>query len=74
MKDEKQVVQQVKDTIKELQEAHKGNLKYRPYAQDISYAIKHNPDKIPLSTREVERIILENNIEIKQPVLPKKDK
>ena len=42
MKEEKELVKQIKNTIKELQEAHKKNLKYRPYPQDIAYAMKKN--------------------------------
>lgn len=65
MKEE--VVQQVKDTIKELQEANKANIKYRPYAQDISYAMKANSSRANLSAKEVASILKENNIVIEQP-------
>ena len=70
---DKDLVKEVKQTIKELQEAHKGNLKYRPYAQDISYAMKARADRHSLSTSEVQQILWENNIKIKQPVDPDND-
>ena len=70
---DKEVVKEVKQTIKELEEANKGNLKYRPYPQDISYAMKTRSDRHNLSTAEVQMIILENNIKIKQPVDPIND-
>lgn len=65
------VVKEVKQTIKELQQEHKGNLKYRPYAQDISYALKKKGHIV--STSEVSHILLENNIKIPQPVDPIND-
>lgn len=70
---DKEVVKAVKETIKELKEAHKGNLKYRPYAQDISYAMKAKAEQYRLSTAEVQKILLENKIKIKQPVDPVND-
>ena len=73
MKDKKEVVKEVKQTIKELVEAHKGNLKYRPYPQDISYAMKARADRTPLSTSEVYWILKENNIKIEQPKDPVND-
>lgn len=65
------VVKEVKQTIKELQKEHKGNLKYRPYAQDISYALKKKGYGIP--THEVANILRENNIKIPQPKDPLHD-
>ena len=73
MNDDKEVVKEVKQTIKDLQEAHKGNLKYRPYAQDISYSMKAHADRHHLSTSEVQQILWEHDIKIKQPVDPIND-
>lgn len=73
MKDQKEVVKLIKKTIKELQEEHKKNLKYRPYAQDIAYAMKKNQKNQMISTAEVQRILIENNIKIEQPKDPIND-
>lgn len=73
MKEEKELVKQIKQTIKELQEEHKKNLKYRPYAQDIAYAMKKNQTAQMISTAEVQRILIENNIKIEQPKDPIND-
>lgn len=73
MKDQKEVVKLIKQTIKELQEEHKKNLKYRPYAQDIAYAIKKNQKAQIISTAEVQRILIEENIKIEQPKDPIND-
>lgn len=73
MKEEKELVKQIKNTIKELQEAHKNNLKYRPYPQDIAYAMKKNQKNQMISTAEVQRILIENNIKIEQPKDPIND-
>ena len=73
MKDQKEVVKLIKQTIKELQEEHKKNLKYRPYAQDIAYAMKKNQKNQMISTAEVQRILIENNIKIEQPKDPIND-
>lgn len=70
---DKDLVKEVKQTIKELQDAHKGNLKYRPYAQDISYAMKARNDRHHLTTTEVQQILWDNNIKIKQPIDPVND-
>lgn len=69
---DKQVVKAVKETIKELQKTHKANLKYRPYPQDIIYAMKKNGSYI-LTLDEVKQIILDNNIKIEQPKDPIND-
>lgn len=73
MKEEKELVKQIKKTIKELQEEHKKNLKYRPYAQDIAYAMKKDQKNQMISTAEVQRILIENNIKIEQPKDPIND-
>ena len=73
MKEQKEVVKLIKQTIKELQEEHKGNLKYRPYAQDIAYAMKKDQKNQMISTAEVARILKEENIKIEQPKDPIND-
>lgn len=73
MKEEKELVKQIKQTIKELQKEHKENLKYRPYPQDIAYAMKKHQKAQMISVAEVKRILLENNIKIEQPKDPIND-
>ena len=68
----KEVVKAVKETIKELQETHKENLKYRPYAQDIIYAMKKKGSYI-LNLSEMYKLIEDNEIKIEQPKDPIND-
>lgn len=66
---DKEVVKAVKETIKELQKEHEANIKYRPYAQDICYAMKAKGSYI-LSLGEMKELLSVNKIEIKQPKDP----
>lgn len=68
----KEVVKAVKETIKELQETHKKNLKYRPYAQDIIYAMKAKGSYI-LNLSEMHALLEANKIKIEQPKDPIND-
>lgn len=68
----KEVVKAVKETIKELVSEHKKNLKYRPYAQDIKYAMEKKGSYV-LSTTQIKQILIDNNIKIEQPKDPIND-
>lgn len=68
----KEVVKAVKETIKELQKAHEKNLKYRPYAQDIKYAME-SKGSYRLTTTQIKQILIDNNIKIEQPKDPIND-
>ena len=66
----KEVVAAVKEVIKELQEKHKANIKYRPYALDIHYELKRTRN-INVGVRVINQILLDEKIVIPQP-RPKK--
>jgi len=68
----KEVVKAVKETIKELVSEHKKNLKYRPYPQDIKYAMAKKGSYV-LSTTQIKQILIDNNIKIDQPKDPIND-
>ena len=68
----KEVVKAVKETIKELVSEHKKNLKYRPYAQDIKYAMEKK-GSYRLTTTQINQILIDNNIKIDQPKDPVND-
>ena len=66
----KELVKQVKKTIKELQAKHKDNIKYRPYAQDIAYENNKSGNNYHMTAKQVQQILIEEKIKIEQPKDP----